>query len=51
MKQSKIFRLPQILVIQLKRFGYGWMRKQKIKDRIQVPLELNLKSVLSEHSS
>ncbi len=34
-------------MVQLKRFGYGWSRKQKIKDRISVPLNLSLKDVLS----
>jgi ubiquitin C-terminal hydrolase len=31
----------------LKRFGYGWSRKQKIKDRVTVPLQLSLKEVMS----
>ena len=49
-KTIRLFRLPNILVVQLKRFGYGWSRKQKIKDRISVPLNLSLKDVLSSEA-
>jgi ubiquitin C-terminal hydrolase len=37
-------------VVQLKRFGYGWSRKQKIKDRVAVPLSLSLKEVMSSEA-
>jgi ubiquitin C-terminal hydrolase len=46
-KTVKLFRLPIVLVVQLKRFGYGWSRKQKIKDKVAVPLQLSLKEVIS----
>lgn len=37
-KMSRLFRLPEVLIIQLKRFVFGWSRKEKIKDKIDVPL-------------
>jgi len=35
------------LIVQLKRFGYGWSKKQKIKDKIEAPIELSVKEVMS----
>ena len=49
-KTIKIFRLPVILVVQLKRFGYGWNKKQKIKERVTIPLQLSLREVMSNES-
>lgn len=42
--------MPIILVVQLKRFGYGWNKKQKIKERVTIPLQLSLKEVMSNES-
>ena len=43
-----VFRLPKVLVIQLKRFSYGKWRKEKINTKIQFPDELDLKSFVTE---
>jgi ubiquitin C-terminal hydrolase len=47
------FRLPTVLVLQIKRFSYGKYSKQKLNSRIRVNQELNLTPLLThrEHSS
>ena len=47
-KKLAIFRLPKVLVIQLKRFSYGKWRKEKINTKINFPNELDLRSFVSE---
>ena len=47
MRTLEFFRLPEILVIQLKRFEYGKYSKRKINDEIKIEKELNLGKVLS----
>lgn len=42
-----LYRLPQILVLQIKRFSYGKFSKQKMNNRIKVPLNLNLSKVIT----
>lgn len=40
----KITKLPLVMIIQLKRFLYGYDVKDKINDAIAIPLSLDLKS-------
>ena len=40
------YRLPQILVLQIKRFSYGKFSKQKLSNRVKVPTTLNLAKVI-----
>ncbi len=37
-----LYRLPQIIVFQIKRFSYGKYSKQKLNNRIKAPSTLNL---------
>ena len=45
-----IYRLPQIIVFQIKRFSYGKFYKSKLSNRIRVPTTLNLSKVISASS-
>lgn len=46
--QRKIdfYRLPKILVFQLKRFSYGRFKKVKLNNRVRVETTLDLSSVI-----
>lgn len=44
------FRLPEVLVIQLKRFEYGKFTKRKINDEIKIEKNLNLENFLNAES-
>eukprot|EP00760_Papus_ankaliazontas_P028346 PhM_4_TR364/c0_g1_i1/m.16314/K11833/USP2; ubiquitin carboxyl-terminal hydrolase 2 len=37
--QLTVYRLPRILVVQLKRFSYGNVLRSKINDKVEFPLE------------
>ena len=39
--------MPQILVLQIKRFSFGKISKMKINNRIKVPQILNLSKVIT----
>lgn len=39
--------MPQILVLQIKRFSFGKFSKQKMNNRIKVPQCLNLSKVIT----
>ena len=49
-KISQIFRLPQILIVQLKRFQYQFGQKYKKKDEIKIDFELQLNKTLNQNS-
>lgn len=46
-RNYEFFKLPDILTIQLKRFDFGKWRKEKIKDRIQLTVDLDLRGFVS----
>lgn len=46
----EFFRLPEVIVIQLKRFEYGRFNKRKINDEIKIEKELNLSNFLNEEA-
>lgn len=51
-KKFAIWRIPQILVIHLKRFHYGKYKREKIRQNVIFPVEgLNLKPFIEESSN
>lgn len=52
-RKIDLYRLPKILVFQLKRFSYGRFRKVKLNNRVTVETTLDLSSLVkqSNHSS
>lgn len=46
-----LYRIPQILVLQIKRFSYGKYSKQKMNNRIKAPTTLNLSRFISTNTS
>ena len=42
-----LYRLPEILVLEIKRFSYGKYTKSKLNNRVKAPLNLNLSKVIS----
>lgn len=49
-RKFDLYRLPQILVLQIKRFSYGKFSKSKLNNRIRAPTTLNLSRVASSSS-
>lgn len=47
-RKLSLFRLPRVLVFQLKRFSYGKWRKEKINTRVSFPDELDLSRFTTE---
>lgn len=45
-----VFRLPQVLVVQLKRFTYGRWKKEKIRAEVSFTEQLELKKYLHQES-
>lgn len=43
-----LYRLPHIIVFQIKRFSYGKYTKQKLNNRIKAPSTLNLNKLVTE---
>jgi ubiquitin C-terminal hydrolase len=51
-KKFVIWRVPQILVIHLKRFDYGKYRREKIRRNVVFPVEgLDLKPLIEDPSN
>jgi len=47
-RKLSLFRLPRVLVLQLKRFSYGKWRKEKINTRVSFPDQLDLSAFTTE---
>lgn len=47
-RKLSLFRLPRVLVLQLKRFSYGKWRKEKINSRVSFPGTLDLSRLVTE---
>jgi hypothetical protein len=49
-KGLRLYRLPRILTLQLKRFDYDWctMRRVKLNNRVEFPQVLDMKPFLPE---
>lgn len=44
-----MYRLPHIIVFQIKRFSYGKYSKQKLNNRIKAPVTLNLSKIITHN--
>lgn len=52
-RKLDFYRLPSVLVLQIKRFSFGKYSKQKLNNRLKVSETLDLSRLitLSQHSS